>query len=91
MRPARLRGRSRKLSDLFIDGRVPRAARAAARVVVAADGTIVWAEHLGAAHQVAITVTTTAPPAPGDRPGPSAPVGASSTTTATATGRPDPG
>lgn len=93
MRPARLRGRSRKLSDLFIDGRVPRAARAAARVVVAADGTIVWAEHLGAAHQVAITVTTTAPLAPGDRPGPSAPVGASATTTATATatGRPDPG
>jgi tRNA(Ile)-lysidine synthase len=51
MRPARLKGRSRKLSDLYIDGKVPRAARAVARVLVrTADGTIVWAEHLGVAH-----------------------------------------
>lgn len=50
MRPARLRGRSRKLSDLFIDAKVPRALRATARVVVRDDGEIVWAEHLGLAH-----------------------------------------
>jgi tRNA(Ile)-lysidine synthase len=51
MRPARLRGRSRKLSDLFGDAKVPRSLRATARVVVRlADGVIVWAEHLGIAH-----------------------------------------
>jgi tRNA(Ile)-lysidine synthase len=51
MRPTRLKGRSRKLSDLYGDARVPRAARAAARVIVREhDGVIVWAEHLGAAH-----------------------------------------
>jgi tRNA(Ile)-lysidine synthase len=51
MQPARLRGRSRKLSDLFIDARVPRRLRASARVVVrAADGRIEWAEHIGPAH-----------------------------------------
>jgi tRNA(Ile)-lysidine synthase len=50
MRPARLKGRSRKLSDLYIDAKVPRAARASARVLVRrSDATIVWAEHLGAA------------------------------------------
>ena len=50
MRPARLKGRSRKLSDLFIDAKVPRAERAGARVVVrTTDGEIVWAEHLGPA------------------------------------------
>jgi tRNA(Ile)-lysidine synthase len=50
MRPARLKGRSRKLSDLYIDAKVPRAARAAARVLVrTSDATIVWAEHVGAA------------------------------------------
>jgi hypothetical protein len=50
MRPARLKGRSRKLSDLYIDAKVPRAARATARVLVRlADATIVWAEHVGAA------------------------------------------
>jgi tRNA(Ile)-lysidine synthase len=50
MRPARLRGKSRKLSDLFIDAKVPRAQRAAARVCVrTSDGEIVWAEHLGVA------------------------------------------
>lgn len=56
MRPVRLRGRSRKLSDLFTDAKVPRAARACARVVEAADGTIVWAEHVGAAWAVEIAV-----------------------------------
>jgi tRNA(Ile)-lysidine synthase len=58
MRPARLRGRSRKLSDLYIDLRVPRATRASARVVERADGTIVWAEHVGPAHDTRIHVTT---------------------------------
>jgi len=52
MRPARLRGRSRKLSDLFGDAKVPRSLRATARVVVRlSDGVIVWAEHLGIAHE----------------------------------------
>jgi tRNA(Ile)-lysidine synthase len=51
MRPARLKGRSRKLSDLYIDAKVPRAARAAARVLVRVDdATIVWAEHVGDAY-----------------------------------------
>ncbi|KAB2894289.1 MAG: tRNA lysidine(34) synthetase TilS [Kofleriaceae bacterium] len=58
MRPARLRGRSRKLSDLYIDLRVPRATRARARVVERADGTIVWAEHVGAAHGCIVRVLT---------------------------------
>jgi tRNA(Ile)-lysidine synthase len=50
MRPARLKGRSRKLSDLYIDAKVPRGTRATARVLVRrSDATIVWAEHLGAA------------------------------------------
>lgn len=50
MRPARLKGRSRKLSDLYIDAKVPRAIRSRARVIVrSSDATIVWAEHLGAA------------------------------------------
>ena len=50
MRPVRLKGRSRKLSDLYIDAKVPRAVRATARVLVRqSDATIVWAEHLGAA------------------------------------------
>jgi tRNA(Ile)-lysidine synthase len=50
MRPARLKGRSRKLSDLYIDAKVPRAIRATARVLVrTSDGAIVWAEHVGAA------------------------------------------
>jgi tRNA(Ile)-lysidine synthase len=50
MRPARLKGRSRKLSDLYIDAKVPRAARVSARVLVRrSDATIIWAEHIGAA------------------------------------------
>ena len=51
MCPARLGGRSRKLSDLFIDAKIPRDMRSRARVVVRPDGVIVWAEHLGLAHQ----------------------------------------
>lgn len=62
MRPARLRGRSRTIADLWIDARIPRDARRGARVVVrVADGAIVWAEHLGAAHGVEVDVTA-APP-----------------------------
>src|SRR6185436_903009 len=41
MRPARLKGRSRKLSDLYIDAKVPRTARLSARVLVRrGDATI---------------------------------------------------
>jgi len=58
MRPARLKGRSRKLSDLYIDAKVPRAERDGARVVVrASDGEIVWAEHLGVAFGQGADVT----------------------------------
>ncbi len=50
MRPARLKGRSAKLSDLFGAAKVPRSVRAIARVKVRkSDGVIVWAEHLGIA------------------------------------------
>ena len=48
MRPPRLKGHSRKLSDLYGDLKIPRSAREGAHVVVRlADGVIVWAEHLG--------------------------------------------
>jgi len=51
MRPQRLKGRSRKLSDLFTDRRVPREQRLRARVVTRpSDGEIVWAEHIGPAY-----------------------------------------
>ena len=54
MRPARLKGRSRKLSDLYIDTKIPRAVRAIARVLVrTTTGAIVWAEHVGLAHEEA--------------------------------------
>ena len=50
MKPARLKGRSRKLSDLFIDAKVPREQRRTARVLVRSrDHAIVWAEHVGIA------------------------------------------
>jgi tRNA(Ile)-lysidine synthetase-like protein len=61
MRPARLAGRSRKLSDLFIDAKVPRDVRSQARVVVRDDGVIVWAEHLGLAHGEAENVAPRPP------------------------------
>ncbi|MEP6863839.1 MAG: tRNA lysidine(34) synthetase TilS [Deltaproteobacteria bacterium] len=51
MCPARLRGRSRKLSDLFIDLKIPRGQRALAHVLVrTTDRAIVWAEHVGIAY-----------------------------------------
>jgi tRNA(Ile)-lysidine synthase len=62
MRPARLKGHSRKLADLYIDAKVPREARRRALVVVrAADGDIEWAEYLGPAYksQVQVSLTTT--------------------------------
>ncbi len=50
MRPVRLGGHSRKLSDLYGDAKVPRHVRTTARVLVReSDGAIVWAEHLGVA------------------------------------------
>jgi tRNA(Ile)-lysidine synthase len=42
----RTRAGTRKLSDLFIDRKIPRNLRRTARVRVV-DGEIVWAEHLG--------------------------------------------
>ncbi|HWN67989.1 MAG TPA: tRNA lysidine(34) synthetase TilS [Haliangium sp.] len=60
MRPARLRGRSRKLSDLFTDARVPRRLRGRAVIVIrAADGVIVWAEHIGPAFGCDVSVCLT--------------------------------
>jgi tRNA(Ile)-lysidine synthase len=60
MRPARLRGRSRKLSDLFTDARVPRRLRARAVIVIrVADGVIVWAEHIGPAFGCEVSVRLT--------------------------------
>lgn len=48
MRLARLRGRTRKVSDLFIDAKVPRRLRLTATVVCrVSDDVIVWVEHLG--------------------------------------------
>lgn len=52
----RLRAGSRKLSDLYGDAKLPRAARADARVVLDAAGAIVWAEHVGPAWPVAVSV-----------------------------------
>jgi tRNA(Ile)-lysidine synthase len=60
MCPARLKGRSRKLSDLFGDAKVPRDERPGAQVVVReSDGVIVWAEHVGNAHDVDVCVSLT--------------------------------
>lgn len=71
MRPARLRGRSRKLSDLFIDAKVPRRLRADARVAVrASDGAIVWAEHIGPAWGARVRVAERGSDAGADPRGP---------------------
>jgi tRNA(Ile)-lysidine synthase len=60
MRPASLRGRSRKLQDLFTDRKIPAAARRGAVVVVRQrDGEIVWAEHVGLAFSARLQVTLT--------------------------------
>ncbi len=56
MKPARLKGRSRKLSDLYIDAKIPRELRGSARVLVRTeDQVIVWAEHIGAAFGTAVS------------------------------------
>ncbi|MSP16491.1 MAG: tRNA lysidine(34) synthetase TilS [Myxococcales bacterium] len=59
MRPATLRGRSRKLSDLLVDRKVPRAHRAESVVVLDAAGDIVWAEHVGVAVDKRLSVALT--------------------------------
>ncbi|MGE0545442.1 MAG: tRNA lysidine(34) synthetase TilS [Kofleriaceae bacterium] len=62
MRPARLKGRSRKLSDLFIDAKVSRVMRSAARVVVrTSDDVIVWAEFVGLAYDAPPNLTPLLP------------------------------
>ncbi len=62
MRPERLGGRSRKLSDLFGDAKIPRRHRMDAAVVVRqTDGVIVWAEYVGAAFGSGVEVTLTRP------------------------------
>ncbi|MCP4446813.1 MAG: tRNA lysidine(34) synthetase TilS [Myxococcales bacterium] len=66
MRPERLKGRSRKLSDLFAEAKVPAAWRRQAWVVCCAEGEqageIVWAQHIGAAFgwQVPVMLVGTA-------------------------------
>jgi tRNA(Ile)-lysidine synthase len=62
MRPARLKGRSRKLSDLFTDAKVPRGARERAIIVARQpEGVIEWAEHIGPAWNSEISVALTRP------------------------------
>jgi tRNA(Ile)-lysidine synthase len=62
MRPAALRGHSRKLQDLFTDRKVPTAVRRRAVVVIRArDAEIVWAEHVGPAASARLQVTLTRP------------------------------
>lgn len=65
MRPARLRGRSRKLKELWSDLKVPAPERRRAVVVVReSDGEIVWAEHVGPAHGSSVQVSLTRLPGP---------------------------
>lgn len=62
MRPARLKGRSRKLSDLFIDAKVPRHLRTQALVVERqSDGTIEWVQYIGPAWGSGVDVVLTSP------------------------------
>ena len=49
-RPLRLGGRSRKLQDLFVDRKVPRADRARVPIVLDADGRIIWVMGFGVSH-----------------------------------------
>ena len=49
-RPAGLGGRSRKLQDLFVDRKVPRAERTRIPLVLDADGRIVWVVGFGIGH-----------------------------------------
>ena len=60
MKPLRLKGKFKKLSDLFIDAKVPRALRKQAIVVVCdASKEILWVEHLGSAYGIDVNVTLT--------------------------------
>jgi tRNA(Ile)-lysidine synthetase-like protein len=60
MRPPSLRGHSRKLSDLFIDRKIPASVRRKAVVVVRErDGAIVWAEHVGPSVDARLRVALT--------------------------------
>ena len=49
-RPLGLGGRSRKLQDLFVDRKVPRAERARVPLVLDADGRVVWVVGFGIGH-----------------------------------------
>lgn len=65
MRPASLRGRSRKLQDLFTDRKVPARVRREAVVIVRVrDQEIVWAEHIGSSvhSRVQVALTRGDPP-----------------------------
>ena len=58
MRPERLKGRSRKLSDLYTDAKIPKELRSRAQVLErTSDGEIVWAEHIGRAFDSEVFVT----------------------------------
>lgn len=58
MRPERLKGRSRKLSDLFADAKISKELRSQALVLERTDdGEIVWAEHIGYAFGCQLSVT----------------------------------
>jgi tRNA(Ile)-lysidine synthase len=57
MRPVRLKGRSRKLQDLYTDQKISVIQRRSACVVVRkADGAIVWAEHIGVALDIDLEI-----------------------------------
>lgn len=57
MRPERLKGRSRKLSDLFAEAKIARGLRPEAWVVERlSDGEIIWAQHIGHAFENRVSV-----------------------------------
>ncbi|MBL4632340.1 MAG: tRNA lysidine(34) synthetase TilS [Kofleriaceae bacterium] len=57
MRPERLKGRSKKLSDLFAEAKIPRHQRLSAVVVTSLDtGDIVWAQYLGSSWQTPVQI-----------------------------------
>ena len=60
MCPQRLHGRSRKLSDLFGDAKIPVTTRQHSKVVICkATGSIEWAQGIGYAHNSQVEVTLT--------------------------------
>lgn len=59
MRPVRLKGRSRKLSDLFADAKVPRSRRISAQIVLRQeDQCIVWAQYIGHSFDASIRISS---------------------------------